>query len=1474
MLTRLARTADADAPPSPRRNLFGYGVLAALAYTPMLLTSPGRVVADTKQYFYLDPGRFLSRVPFMWDPNTSLGTVTHQSVGYLFPAGPYYWFTNELGIRAWVAQRVWLGTILFAAGTGLLYLARTLSQRGPGMVVAALAYMLGPYSLQYASRLSTLLIAWAALPWMVALTARALREGGWRYPAAFAIVVQLAGSVNATALIFAGIAPVLWIGHEVWITREAKPRDALATVARIGVLCIATSLWWIAGLGVQAAYGLNELKYSETIKAVSTTGLSPEVIRGLGYWFFYGGDKLGPWIENAIDYTQRRWLIVTSYSIPFAALVSAAAIRWKHRVYFVLLILVGVTIAVGTHPYSNPSPFGALIKAFSEGSTAGLALRSVGRAIPLVALGFAVLLGIGVNLVVQGLHARRRTLLAFGIAAAVGAVIIVNLPALWNGTFYGKNLQRPSTVPAYWTAAIASLNAGPHDTRIFELPGADFSSYRWGNTVEPITPGLTDRPYVARELIPYGSDQSADLLTALDRRLQDGLLDPSAIAPIARLMSAGDVVVRSDLQTDRYDLATARDTWLLFTPAPPGLRAPTGFGHGLGPPLQVAKLDERSLALPAGMSDPSPVAIFPVVGTRPIVRVEPAQAPVVVSGNGEGLVNLASLGLLDGSPTVLYSGSLAGQPTTLRQALDSGASLIVTDTNRRRAARWDSTHNNVGYTEQAGEQAPVKDPFDARLNVFPDAGPTAKTTMQQRGARVTASGYGTNNLYLPEERPAVAFDGDLSSAWRVSGYAPAEGQWLQVEAPKPITTDRVNLVQAPSGLISRSITQVTLSFDGGGSRRAGKDITLNLGAASRTPAGQTLVFGRRTFRRLRITISADTVGHRSTYPASAVGFSEVRIRDQYARHDLRVDEVVTMPTDLVRATGSRSAQLPLQYVMTRLRTIVVPPHISEEEPTLTRSFSVPTGRDFTLTGTARVSPAAPGPVVDGLLGIAGADAGGVTVRSSGSLSNDLGARPSAALDGNLTTAWTTPFDNPVGQWIDVTGPQPVTINKLGLAVVADGRHSVPTRIRIDAGGASRTVDVPPVPDSPAENATVQVPVTFAPITGSDIRVTIEAVRAATTLEYYSQAPRTLPAAIAELGIPGLTVPPPSRQLDTGCRSDLVTLDGQPVPVRVTGDTTTAVAQGALRLEQCGRAPVRLSPGQHVLRGLPGRESGLNIDAAVLTSPEAGGPGAVAQLRSGIDTRRPPTPARLQLRQLGRTQVRATVRGATQPFWLILGESHSAGWKATVNGHDLGPPQVLDGFANAWLVKPHGGGTLSVSMTFTPQRNVWIALAISGVAMLLCAGLALLGRRPTVRDREAADPPTFRLFRDTLGARPPRAVIVGVSVAAAIVVGLLVGPVEGVALGVLVAAALTWGRTHVVLAFGAPVMLAVAAAYILIQQSRYWYPAIFEWPTFFDRVHIVGWLAVVLLAADVVVEHVRGRHQARQRDVSLPTAPAE
>jgi arabinofuranan 3-O-arabinosyltransferase len=113
-------------------------------------------------------------------------------------------------------------------------------------------------------------------------------------------------------------------------------------------------------------------RYTETYRTVAEVSSAQEVLRGLGYWFFYGGDQLDSWVQPSAGYLTSPWLIVVGYAIPALALLAAAAVRWSHRLFAVGLVVVGVAVAVGAHPYDHPSAFGALVKTFM-GTTAGLA---------------------------------------------------------------------------------------------------------------------------------------------------------------------------------------------------------------------------------------------------------------------------------------------------------------------------------------------------------------------------------------------------------------------------------------------------------------------------------------------------------------------------------------------------------------------------------------------------------------------------------------------------------------------------------------------------------------------------------------------------------------------------------------------------------------------------------------------------------------------------------------------------------------------------------------------------------------------------------------------------------------------------------------------------------------------------------------------------------------------------------------------
>ena len=835
------------------------------------------------------------------------------------------------------------------------------------------------------------------------------------------------------------------------------------------------------------------------------------------------------------------------------------------------------------------------------------------------------------------------------------------------------------------------------------------------------------------------------------------------------------------------------------------------------------------------------------------------------------MVDIAGLGMLDGNSLVQYSASYAGHPAELRkQAGTDGAVLVVTDSNRRRARRWSTVRENVGYTERPGEKPLVHDPSDARLDVFPGAGDDSYTVTEQRGAKVQASAYGNNISYTPEDRPARAMDGDLRTAWKVGDFDAVEGEHIRVTLDHPVTTDHIDLVQPLYGDRNRWITEATLRLDDG------HEITTNLGDASRTDAGQTVTFQRRTVKSFDITVDATNLGKRPSYSGvSGVGFAEMRIRDDApAAQDVRVEEVTRMPVDLTHDVGRDSLAHRLVFSMNRSRTILVPPRYSEDERSLTRAFDVPAGREFGLGGTARISTAAPDELVDQLVGVPGADAGGITARSSARLPGDLQARASSAVDGDPSTAWTTPFATPVGQWMEVDAGQPVTFDHLDLQVVADGRHSVPTRVRIDADGQTRTVELPAIGDQPQENATAPATVSFDPVTARNVRVTVESVREVSTREYYSNTPIVTPVGVAELGIPGVQRPALADALPGACRDDLLTIDGTPLPVRVTGSVADASAGRPLSAEPCdpttggaSSAPLALDRGQHVLRSALGLDTGVDLDGVVLGSDAGGAPLALGA-RGAITAAANPTGGtpKVDVTSSGRTNMKIHVTGADKPFWLVSGQSHNRGWVASVDGHDLGKGQLVNGYANGWLVDPKDARTLDVTLTWTPQRNVWIALAISGVTMLLCTALALglLRRRRQAKVAEppgdSDEPPVFRSPLVGAGMRPRGPVVAATAVGAGLFAAVLINPLPGLLVGLLVLAALVRPRLRVVLAIGAPVALGLAALYVLVEQTLNEYPPVFEWPTFFDRVHVLGWLAVALIAADALVEVVRTRRR--------------
>lgn len=280
---------------------------------------------------------------------------------------------------------------------------------------------------------------------------------------------------------------------------------------------------------------------------------------------------------------------------------------------------------------------------------------------------------------------------------------------------------------------------------------------------------------------------------------------------------------------------------------------------------------------------------------------------------------------------------------------------------------------------------------------------------------------------------------------------------------------------------------------------------------------------------------------------------------------------------------------------------------------------------------------------------------------------------------------------------------------------------------------------------------------------------------------------------------------------------------------------------------------------------------------------AGGPGG-AGTGAALPTVPTGSAPTLTVTAQTRTTESATVTGQGQGFWLVLGQSLSRGWHARLRPAgggepvDLGSPTLIDGYANGWYVPASvARGTLAVTLTWAPQKVVWVALAASGLALVVCLVMALWPRRRRSPAAGAAvdgtgaeegvdhagseggtDRPVGSALLGYEGEQPAWRSSVGWALGAGVVAGLVSSPLAIPVGFVLVLAGLRLRRSRVLLGWAAPALVLTCGAYMLAEQAGHRYLSNIDWPGQFPAANTLGWSAVLLLGADVLVDLVRSR----------------
>ena len=1445
----------------PRASL-PYLVLALFAYVPSLLARPGWVAADTKAYLYLNPSKLMSSAWSMWNPDVGLGTVTHQNIGYLFPMGPYYWAMSGLGVPNWIAQRLWMGTLFFAAGAGAYFLCRLLTFRRSGALSAAFIYMFTPFVIDYITRISAITMPWAALGWMLAFTILSLRKGGWRYPALFALCVAFVGGVNATSILFVGLAPALYLLYAVFNTNETSARVALRVVGKLGLLTTAVSLWWIAGLWAEGAYGINILKFTETIPTVTSTSLASEAFRGLGYWFFYGRDSSEPWTAAAAPYVSSYWAIGLSIAVPATCLLAGFFVKWRYRAFAAWLVVLGIALAVAAYPLNKPTPFGSALKVTAESSTIGLAMRSSNRVLPIAVLGLALMLGAFVS----AIRLRNRKL---GLLLLGGTVIAasLNLSPLFDGSIVSKNMARHTeALPKYVNKAAAYLNSHHQSSNVLGVPGEDFAYYTFGTTADPIWPALLERPYVGRQAVVQGEPGSINLLRALDEDLQNGTIPSEAMAPIASLMGSGDLLLQSNLPTNRYGLNQPQIMYLnKFLPTPLGLEGPVAFGN----PAEVAAIKRKvfgpdDLAVAPGSPYPAPLLVYGVPHPRKMVRIESSSVPLLVAGDGQGLVQMAALGLVPIDTAITYSGAVVAKSPALSSALRNDATLVITDSNIRSLDSWGTLNSTFGYPMTANEVPLVANPAQQSLPLFKNRSSDLQTVAFYPGiSQMTATSYGNPITNNPEQQPSNAFDGDPTTAWIEGAYQPAIHQSILLSISHKVSADHLTLLQPAaedSGL--RHVKKITIHLD-----NFTKKVTLkksSIAVRGQDSPGQTISFPMKSFRHLTITIDAtNEPGLKDFSAANAIGFAEISVTGLTPIH-----ESLRMPIDLTNKVGTSAINHRMVIVSNRL---VLPRH------GLSRAVYLPNAREFSVGGILRANRDATDPTMNALLGRTGnASTSAPTVigtDSTSRLASNVNAGSWSAIDGKAETAWVPDVSTKNGQSMTVNLSKSISVDHLNMELVNDGHHGLPSLISLSNGLQTVTVPMPGIPPpASSENGstsavTVELPTT---LTGKTFTLTIVKKVAPKIIDFSAFGPTSLPIGIAELGLPGVVAPKTPDTVDLSCNTEVLFVNGTPVPVTAHGSVADLIGGKGLRFTGCSPS-TSFNKGLNQIESVQTSNIGVTADLVGFGSDIGGGP--LPQNDAEFQLPAAPAATHVKLTSQSRTSLNGTFIGTGAPGTLVLGQSLSSGWKLAIDGKEVThTPRLVDGFANGWDLPAFSlGKKHTVALTWTPQTVVNWSVYASMVGFVVVLGLAILPRRRRrLTDQNEADEeatlPT--LLSRSVGIKEIGRPSIVTCVVVVVIATLCTSWLAIVPLAVLAVLLLTLriGRLLSLLAAATGLVLAAGS---MVAQAHKW-PWNILWPQHFGLANGAIWASLAVLLVDATIE----RSASRSTDRWGPRDPSD
>ena len=487
--------------------------------------------------------------------------------------------------------------------------------------------------------------------------------------------------------------------------------------------------------------------------------------------------------------------------LPLAALAAGAACRWRDRGVLRRPRRRRHARRRRRPPVGRPAARRRGASRRSSQSDAGLAMRSLPRAVPLVALGLAVLLGAGVERARRGRRPAGRPSAAAVAVVAVAAYAA--LPPLWTGGMVADEPRpRPRTCPTTGTRPPPTSTRGDDGTRVLEVPGVDFASLPVGQHRRP-DHARADRPAVRR---PRAHPLR---LAAVGRPAQRPRPPPAGgharpRRPRRRRPAPG-----------RRRRRAARRPPVRALPHAAALR-PRSRASPTSPGLGDARRPSASPSVNTPVADAAAARRARAAGRRRRAaarrsRSSPSTTPCrscarapagggVVAGRRRRGPRRRRRGRAARRRRARPLRRLARRATGVAAALDDGAALVVTDGNRAPGPPvvHGARHARLRRGRADARRRPHRQPAPAvprRRGRLADDGGADRRRRRPRPRRTA-----TRSRSRPSTGRRTPSTATCATEWRTGASADVRGERLELRTTRRRTTRRVTLVQQLTGV--------------------------------------------------------------------------------------------------------------------------------------------------------------------------------------------------------------------------------------------------------------------------------------------------------------------------------------------------------------------------------------------------------------------------------------------------------------------------------------------------------------------------------------------------------------------------------------------------------------------------------------------------------------------------------------------------